>query len=214
MDRSFFRVAPYCALGAVAIAVAACSGAQPSDLFATDGGTPIVPDGSTTDAYVPPPADAGKDAPTPPPVDAGKDAMPPPPDAGPKTSPVACQNAGSCTAPGQVCCRTQVSFMNFTYACTTGAACMGNGTLALPCDDANDCAVLGAPGQVCCADLISAGQTLVASKLSCKPANQCTLQSMPAGVIVCDPKDPNACTGGQTCQQSSQTLPGYYICRN
>jgi hypothetical protein len=213
MQRSFFHGRLVGFAAAAAIGATACSGAQPSDLFDPDGSISVGPDAGPADVVPPPPVDGGRDVGNPPPPkDAGRDVEPP--DSGSKTSPIACSNAGACSAPKEVCCRTQLAFMSYSYACTSGAACMGAGTLAIPCDDANDCAVLGAPGQVCCAELISTGQTLVASKLLCKPPGQCTLQSTPTGVVVCDPKDPNACAGGQSCQLSMQTLPGYYICRN
>jgi hypothetical protein len=119
-------------------------------------------------------------------------------------------SAKTCTPGTQDCCVT-TSSAGRTYTCTAvGATCTG---VNLACDDVADCIAQGKPNTVCCGALVNGGTGGVAtvSNSTCQAASTCT--NMNNRVIICDPKETNPCPNGGMCTLSSQTIPGYYICR-
>jgi hypothetical protein len=123
---------------------------------------------------------------------------------------IACGNA-ECTPGVQVCCRTGDPTTGFNYLCTDQNTCAGInvGSLAIPCDDQQDCVTAGAKaGDVCCVTADTSGN---ASQVACQNPTECTQQL--GRTWVCDPAVQNACPTGLSCVQSTQTLPGYDICR-
>lgn len=201
--------------------LAACGGANDGGLFGTgnpsgsDGGTDHpdasnaidggidLPDGSTglPDSGQPP-----KDAGNPPPKDAGN---PPPKDSGSSTDPgVRCgdmSQATYCSVPQQICCRRDTGPAQTNTCTDANLGCTAG--LAIPCDDQQDCADLG-QGGVCCAQYDNQG---VVTKIECVDPSNCQPQNQ--SVIVCNPLEADPCPNGGTCQPSSQTLPGYDICK-
>ena len=220
-----------CAFG-IALGTSACSGATDSGLFdpggstgggnegAGDAGHGVL-DGSGFDASTSPPdRDAHVDPVPPadsaPPVEddaAAHDASFP--DAAPSAEPpsVRCGNT-TCDPATNVCCRIPGGTTD-VFACLSAIACGAVvGALAIPCDDAVDCAgsspTNGTPGagnEVCCATLNA--QTGRAESIACMPAQSCTstLQTN-----LCGPNAPDACPNGGTCKISQTTIPGYDIC--
>jgi hypothetical protein len=183
-----------------ALGLAGCSGAEDTSLIGGGGGK----DGGS--------ADTGSQGDSSvmdvqPPKDVQVQDVQPPPDSGPpgKTS-LYCGGNVTCTAPTEECCRQ--GFFQYTYACEMPGQCVG---MSIPCDRAQNCASLGMPGTVCCGHYSQQGMQTLVDAVSCKPAGQCTMQQQ--SVVLCDPNDPNACTGGLKCQLSQVSIPGYYICR-
>jgi hypothetical protein len=123
---------------------------------------------------------------------------------------IACGNA-ECTPGPQVCCRTGDPTVGFNYTCTDPTTCASTNvaSLSIPCDDQQDCVTAGAAaGTVCC---VTADQTGGASVVQCQDPKECTAQF--GRTWVCDPNAPNPCPSGLACQPSTATLPGYDICR-
>lgn len=218
------RAAAFSSIVVVALGVAggagmACGGATDSGLFGGSGFTSSGNDGGVTlsdggithedgstgfDAGAVPDASEQKDTGVPPPP---KDSGPPPP-----VDPGVHCGGTECPVPAQACCRTQVA-SNFTYTCLPTGQCVGLSVLSLeiPCDDANDCATAGHPGQVCCATVGGGGGGgNGASEVVCRDPSECTQQN--SRTPLCDKSDPNACPAGLTCRTSTQTLPGYNLC--
>jgi hypothetical protein len=206
------RFLAFCASSAaLAATVAACSGAAPSDLFATpDGSTTPTPTG-TTPVEPPPVLDAGDPSPF---FDAGPDATKPPVkdagadanvviDAGPPKPTVICGN-GSCDPQTQFCCN---KWNGSTYV----PACQSLGTLCNPgtlvyCDGNSDCPNNG----ICCGSLYNQQYY---TEVRC--TQTCTgYVGQYAQIRFCDPKAvPDDCLGtGLTCQPSS-IFPPYHVCR-
>ena len=134
------------------------------------------------------------------PKDAGNDPPPPPP------STIRCGGAKSCTAGAEICCRSWFGQGPPTYACEPAGfvACAAGTSIA--CDDETDCP----NGQVCCGTLEqNSGYTSVACKNSCN--------SLPGlrSVRFCDPKAAvDECVAAGMFCGPSQSLPGYYVCRD
>lgn len=188
--------------------VTACGGATDTGLF---GGTSNGADsGSGSDGSTPHDGSVANDASTQHDASTPPDSAPPPPDAGqPDTAVVdrvKCEGTPGCIVGTQACCREGNPPNNFTYACATIGNCNG-GALEIPCDKQRDCDVLGQPGDVCC---VTAGGTGAAEVL-CRPASECTANQ--GRTALCDPNSAMSCPGGLHCQQSMQTIPGYFICR-
>jgi hypothetical protein len=183
----------------VGLLYAACGGASSNNDYwfdAVDGG-PGALDGSLADVHV----DGAQ-----PPKDGSRPDGPPPVDANPSGDPgIRCGTA--VCAPGvQVCCRPSGGGAS---ACTGPNDC---GALALPCDDAQDCATAGQPQNVCCANyqVDPITQQTEVTQVSCRSAKVCDPQS--SLVVICDPADPKPCPQGTACKASAQTLPGYFLC--
>ncbi|MBL8608675.1 MAG: hypothetical protein JNL38_15220 [Myxococcales bacterium] len=117
--------------------------------------------------------------------------------------------ATSCKPGVEICCR-KPGIPNPEYGCTAPNACNGTNALAIPCDDAADCAAAGQTGTVCCARTISAIDSRV-NKITCeKPSNCVGDQS----AIVCDPSLPSTgqCAATLSCKASVVSLPDYNLC--
>ena len=210
-------------LGAFAgFVLAACGGATSSDLFegpggtTTDDGGPGTNTNNSSDSGSPssPGHDAGspskkQDAGSP---SGGNDSgpvTPPPPSAT-----IDCAVGGAvttCDAATQVCCETQNGNGNGngngSYACTTASACSQQGSLAIPCDNASDCAAEGfGPGTVCC--VTEDPNSGVATQVSCLSQADCSADTQ---TWMCN--ENGACPAGKTCNTSTTTIPGYKICR-
>jgi hypothetical protein len=190
----------------------ACSGAAPSEFFATpspgssggqgDDASPGVdaagpaPEAGAEDATEPPEtgptADAAQDAPVDAPStpETGTDAGAPP-------GTVACGTA-TCTAPA-FCC---VSNSGQMQTCEMNAtACSGQDTTAVHCTSSTQCA----SGDVCCGQRTTAtGQY---DEVSCVPEASCTGNDRQ----FCSRSVPSDCPQGKTCQLSS-ILTSYYAC--
>lgn len=193
---------------AVALNGAACGGATKNDLFGggPSDGSILGADGSLvgTDAGVAP----GSDAATDPDAtdadggrrDAGRDAAPVDPG-------IRCEPRGTfCTVGTQVCCRSAAD----QFSCVAANGCYSVASMPIPCDDADDCAKLGHPGDVCCAtvDLI----TNRATEVTCRSGGDCTRDDDRR--VLCDPQLPSQpqCPANTRCQASTQILSGFYLC--
>ncbi len=216
-----FRAVASCTVASVVLA--ACGGASDSGLFdgpssassPDSGAVPSTGDDTNepVDAGKPskPQPDAGHAVDAAPSVDAnpGIDSAPEPPHAT-----IDCNvnpSIQTCDAANSVCCRTTSNSGqgngNTTFACTAPSACAQQGSLAIPCDNADDCAAQGfAPGTVCCvtedANSGTATSVVCAAPSACAAATQTTL---------CN--ETNVCPNGLTCATSTGTIPGYKICR-
>jgi hypothetical protein len=125
-------------------------------------------------------------------------------DAGP--SEITCNDQGlTCSVPAQVCCETFTPFSR-KYACVAPQECTGASSTPIPCDDARDCAALGAPGAVCCAAVDTGGAMM---SVTCALPENCT----PSGHrILCDPHDFSSCPTGKTCKPNTTILPDVDVC--
>ncbi len=115
-----------------------------------------------------------------------------------------------CTAGAQVCCRAGTA-PPYDYQC--GQQACPDRTLAIPCDDATDCATLGQPGDVCCGSysVDPMTQNTQIYQVGCRAPSECVNQQLRA--ILCDPNAVDPCPNDAgTCQMSVQTLPGYDLC--
>jgi hypothetical protein len=207
-------------------AVAACGGAEVTDLFGgsatpstddagpgdldsatTDDGAPADPDGSVTRQDSGGKSDGGNpqgDAFVP--VDAGKS------DALLGLDPGISCGSGTvgeinCATTLQYCCATpNGASVNFDCKLSTVSACAG---LRIVCDDSADC-----PGnQFCCGTY---EQNVGYTKVDCRGNAACGATTATTSFVrFCDPKaSPDECAGvGKTCSQQSTTLPGYYYCK-
>jgi hypothetical protein len=195
------------AFSALTVALLACGGASQTDLFAgssgsADGGTSTDGSVTTPEGGVALDGSTGKDA-------GGRDGGPADARAD-RVEPgavIQCASA-TCAVGSQVCCRSNPA--NPTYACVSSAGCQAPGQMPIPCDDSKDCAALGQPGDVCCAETDQV--TGRATQVSCGSAGSCQLQNGRA--ILCDPNDPTSCPQPLQCKASQSTLPGYYLCLN
>ncbi len=202
-----------CTFAFAIAAVSACGGAADSGLFSgsadggggggdsgtvghdagagPDGGTVHV-DASAVDAETPKDSAVPRDTSPPPPVDV-----------------VACMGTSGCKVGTDACCR-KVNGTGFSYACAPLGACGGGPSeLEIPCDKQRDCDLLGSPGDVCC---VTGGMQGGAADVSCRPATECT--SAQGRTNLCDPQMANPCANANLhCQPSTNTIPGYDICR-
>ncbi|MBX3217682.1 MAG: hypothetical protein KF850_36960 [Labilithrix sp.] len=212
------------------LALAACSGAESSDLFAPPDSSQLGtdPSGSNGDSSGDPPApsssgggDTGSSGSsgtsgssgssgtssggsssggT---KDAGLDAPPPPP-----SGKVYCgitTPGTSCQAGTEVCCGSW-SGGKLSFACEATGLLSCVGGRSIECDDQTDCPA----GQICCGSLSNnSGYTSVTCRSSCN--------DMPGfrAVRFCDPKAAvdECAASGRTCG-ASQSLPGYSVCRD
>ena len=136
--------------------------------------------------------------------DAGVDAPPPPKDEGTIRCGVG-PNATSCTAGTQICCGQWAGRGNLKYSCEPAGllACVAGTTIA--CDDMTDCP----SGQVCCGTQDNSRYT----KVECK--TKCTSFPGTRAVRFCDPDAAvDECAADGAYCGPSQTLPGYFVCRN
>jgi hypothetical protein len=162
--------------------------------------------GSTPDATVP---DA---APPPGKIDAGTDSAPPPPaDLG-----IACGST-TCDPSSEVCCIPSSKGHgggNGDPTCDNSADdCANNGGLPLPCSKAADCIAAGYPtGTVCCVTAGN-GNNQAAASVDCVTAAECSDPN--TQTRMCDSTGTSAsqCPVGETCSQSSTTIPPYFICQ-
>lgn len=208
-----------------AFAFAACGGASESGLFGegptlpgsdpdagvaspaanSDGGSGALPGrGGAPDASLGPADGAPGDAALLP-VDARADRPPPTADPG-----VQC-GVDPCKVPADLCCRSGTAGQErFACAASGGAACLLPDDLQIPCDDARDCATLGRPGSVCCAqESIPAGaQTPTVTSVSCRSPGSCSGNGRR---VVCDTL-PGACPVGTVCAATA-TFPGFNLCQ-
>ena len=179
----------------------ACGGSTDTDLFST----PPASNNQNPDASV-----TNKDASsTPDSSEPGPDAsiadtsMPDTnmPDTNPPGISIACGNS-TCSNPPDVCCRSGGGGQ-YSYACVNdpNTNCANQGDVPIACTKEADCPN---QGDICCISLNNQNQP---SDVSCQPQNQCF------GGVACDPKAPNHCPNGLSCQISTLTLPGYYICK-
>jgi hypothetical protein len=112
---------------------------------------------------------------------------------------------GSCDIDSsQVCC---YSTDTQSGTCELQANCTGDNSFPIPCDSTADCAELGQPGTVCCAQADNNGDV---TNVECKAASNCRADQ--GQTNLCDPAATNPCPNGGTCQPSTVSLPGYYIC--
>jgi hypothetical protein len=205
------------------VVLAACGGATDSGLF--DGPGSVAQDGGSAgddtnepglDSGTPSKAnhDSGQ-SPIPDAKPSGDDDANPPVDSAPTHPPATIDCAVSnsvhtCDATTSVCCRTTSNSGtgngNTTFACTPASGCAQQGALAIPCDNADDCAAQGFPsGSVCC---VTAGSDGVASSVACVAQSDCSTQSQ---TWLCD--GTSACPTNDECDTSTTTIPGYMICR-
>lgn len=198
---------------AAGVGLGACGGATDSGLFSSP---PAGTAGGDADASVPtvdgaapvPSGDAGNHPPTrdaAPPHDA---APPPQPDAAPSDPGVRC-GPTTCDPRTTVCCRIENGPTPApVYSCLTADACNQANGFSIPCDDAQDCATAGAPsGEICC--LTEDPQSGLATTVQCDRKSNCQDQTQ---TWMCDPAASGACPSGDTCTQSTMTIPGYTIC--
>jgi hypothetical protein len=183
-----------------------CGGAEGSNLLGDGGSTSTSDATSSADVAVAHDTGTGDDAQTG--MDSGEMKDADIKDTGPKGTPLYCGQS-TCTVPDQECCRT--GMLNaYSYTCQMPSAPCTNG-LEIPCDKAANCASLGFPNMVCCGHYVPFGQNgSLVDKVSCQQASSCTQQQQ--SIILCDPKDLNACPIGM-CVQSMVTIQNYYFCR-
>ena len=221
------RVAAVAFLFVGTIALAACGGASDSGLFGGDSTFP----GSTADGgatAVPPNAgaeagsDRGGTADSPRadgsvgPGEGGLvDASPAPIDAaidqGPLLDPGVKCGTETCAVPSDVCCRSGTAGLE-TFACAAsgGSDCTLPGDLPVPCDDARDCAALGRPGSVCCAQetVDPVSQTASVTTVTCRSPGSCSGNGRR---VVCD-TTPGGCPAGMACT-TTLAFPGFNLCQ-
>jgi hypothetical protein len=198
--------ASFLSVGVGALLFAACGGATQSDLFTSpdDGGgaadSSQNKDSSGGDASMPE-KDSSPGRDSSPGIDSSE------PDASSNDPGIKCEGVGYCNAATQVCCRRGTQG-TYTYDCTTASVCANAGgiTLAIECDDQQDCNTQGKRNDVCC---VTASGTGDATSVTCRPPTECSGSST---TWVCDISDPNSCPAGRMCMPSQQTLPGYDIC--
>jgi hypothetical protein len=201
----------------------ACGGATDTGLFDSTGGVSSDDAGLSHDTGAPSTTpDSGTSHPThdagPSPIpdaSSGDDAghvTPPPP-----AATIDCAVSGTvttCDAATQVCCRTQngngIGVGAATYACTPPSGCAQPGTLAIPCDNADDCTAQGfAAGTVCC--VTEDPNSGVAASIACVAQTDCAAQTQTwlcnEGTAASD------CPANDTCETSTSTIPGYKICK-
>jgi len=119
---------------------------------------------------------------------------------------VSCGNVQPCNVVGDGCCFDRFS-KNFACA-RKGSQCPSLTDQRYPCDDPDDCTVLGSPGTVCCATL-SLYEGAVPSAYYLGTA-QCTLrENCVAGDEVerCDPAVSGQCSAGKACLQLMAYAP-------
>ena len=95
----------------------------------------------------------------------------------------------------QDCCLVQTA----SPACMAVNQCPAP-DVAVPCDDATDCALEGHPGSSCCLNTLTLA---IACAPSCTGANEQTM---------CSPSGPDFCPAGKVCNSSTK-LTGYYTCQ-
>ena len=212
------------------LAIVACSGASSTELFGPPGSTQLgaepgtsngdgssgtVPGSSGSSGDLPPSASSSGTSGSSSsgstsggtssggPKDAGTDA------ASPKAATIYCgggPGAKKCTAGAEVCCGSWFGRGSPTYECEpAGLIACAVGT-SIACDDKTDCP----NGQVCCGTLEeNSGYTSV----ECR--NKCNNFGGLRAVRFCDPNAANdECAAiGMYCGPS-QSLPGYYVCRD
>jgi hypothetical protein len=189
------------AFTALALAVApACGGSTNSDLF---GGSPT--DGGGQGGHGGEGGEAAEDAA---PKESGArdgapgDAVQPSADPG-----ISCGSA-ECQVSTEECCRTAEPGGATSFRCQPRGACVLNNQLAIPCDDAADCATLGVSGAVCCAIAVQGAVYQVV----CKPPSECPFNAN--NYILCDPNAPNPCPNGGTCAASATPTIPYDYCKH
>jgi hypothetical protein len=151
-------------------------------------------------------------APPPVKIDAGTDSAPPPPvDLG-----IAC-GVTTCDPSSEVCCIPSPKGHGggtTDPTCDNSADdCSNNGGLPLPCSKAADCVAAGYPaGTVCC---VTAGQSnnQAAASVDCVAALECADPNTQARMCDSSASSASQCPVGQTCSQSSTTIPPYFICQ-
>lgn len=104
-----------------------------------------------------------------------------------------------CTLVSQTCCRKHDKL-----ECTAATACHG---LSIPCANAADCAAGGYPGDVCCGEFDKADLVV---QVGCVSPGDCRYSDY--RVVLCSKSAADACPGGETCETSSVTLPGFDLC--
>jgi hypothetical protein len=125
-------------------------------------------------------------------------------DAGPAE--VRCGNQGAtCPVPSKLCCKISNPF-SASYTCIAPVGCTGAASMPIPCDDANDCAAMGADGAVCCASVDTGGGAL---SVGCALPETCNSADKR---ILCDPHDFSSCPAGKTCKPSTTVLPDVDVC--
>jgi hypothetical protein len=219
-------------------ALAACGGAANSPLEDAPSAATGTADASTSTGFGgsqgSPSADAGspsgtKDAGPSSPVtskdagasvDSGSSSSPPAKDAGidsaapPESDPGIECGGGLCEPGSQVCCMNGSDFN-----CDDATDCTSNGGLPLPCVKTADCLAANYPaGTVCCVTAGGKGGGNggggkggggdQASSVACVPAADCQGQSQ---TQLCA-QGGTDCPAGETCTQSTGTIPPYFIC--
>jgi hypothetical protein len=220
------------AFSSVVYLVAACSGAEPSQLTSSGGGSSGMSNSSsgsmtsggmpdTDDASLPPPkpdatvtdASVALDAST------TMDASVVAPDAGDQDkNRVQCGDTATSTgtgmycATGVTCCATHPLTSPTYDAFTCGGACVGATAMKLNCDDQNDC--MG--GQVCCARYTAAGNggLKIYTQNTCMAASDCSIASSTSGgTPFCDLAGiAGECKGARTCKKDA-IFVGYGTCQ-
>jgi hypothetical protein len=127
------------------------------------------------------------------------------PDAPPSDPGVLC-GTSQCVVGKQECCRTEEG-QTVTFDCVTRGSCVLSNQLAIPCDDASDCAALGSPGALCCA-LADKGAV---SQVACTAAANCPLSA--GDYVFCDPSAANPCPNGGVCRSSASPTIPYSYCK-
>jgi hypothetical protein len=197
------------ALAALALAVApACGGAASSDLFgsvSTDGGGGQGGPGSGGEGgSVFHDASSANES-------GARDGGLPLADAtvvdSPRVDPGISCGSAECRVGADDCCRTAEAAGD-SFRCVTRGACVQNNQLAIPCDDAADCATLGMPGTVCCAVALQG----TVFQVVCKLPSDCPFTL--GDFILCDPDAPDPCPAGGTCSPSGSTTVPYDYCKH
>jgi len=126
--------------------------------------------------------------------------------------PIECADAGTCTAPAEICCgKVQGGFLDSGmgtlggYACVSAGSCKALNEVPIACSGPESCS----SGQVCCgiSSSIRGGNfCYLARSTVCRTA--CNAGEF---VVGCDASA--ACPTGTTCTTSTCTLPGFPICR-
>ncbi len=198
-------------LALMGVWVVACSGSLSSAGLFSDGDTSLPStDGGPDASFSATDTGAGSTDATSKDADTGpvKEASPPPDVTPPPTPQIAC-GTSSCNAPSETCCGERNSNGSFkSQQCKTFGSC-GTGKIAIICDSDDDCTSLGLTGKACCVNASDFQGR--ASSVACTSATECT--SFYGRTRFCDPKAATSvCEQGQVCRESTNTLPGYFLC--
>ena len=126
--------------------------------------------------------------------------------------PIECADAGTCTAPAEICCaKVQGALIEAgigtlgAYACVANGSCKAFDDVPIACSGPESCSA----GEVCCgtnSGIRSGNLCYLTRSTACRTA--CNTGEF---VVGCDASAD--CPSGKTCMTSTCTLPGFPICR-